>query len=456
MIKPLPPGYNRRHLWLWSLLAITSLAVAGLFAGLLVLSRAPGISEGVPWPENFFQKGLIVHVSLSFVVWFLAVFSALNTAIIPNTNVISHMPFSPLMEKCSILLFITGVLALLIPAFSNEGTPSLNNYIPVIISPLYYWGLLLLALGVLILVIRVLIDLNALANSVIEERPLILGACILYITAFVAVGMSVEQLQGQTNDYNYNEGLFWGSGHILQNLNVILFLVSSSILYKLAFNAPLAPSVFYLWISGILVVIGLVGLSFYGIYVAGEPEHYSAFTKLQYALGLPVLLILAVMILGLWRERTSISWKAPASLSLASALLIFSIGTFLGLFVDGHDTRTPAHYHGVIGGINLIFIGIFYVWFLPLLGRPIKASKIISFQITVYAIGQLLFISGMFATGGMGASRKVMGTGIDMDNLSAIVATGIRDFGGAFSIIGGILFIIITLKSLFRHANTVS
>ena len=269
VIKPLPPGHIRCHLWLWSLLAITSLAVAGLFAGLLVLSRAPGISEGVPWPENFFQKGLIAHVSLSFVVWYLAVFGALNTAIMPSKNGRLHSLFGPLIERSAILLFGMGVVAILIPVFINDGAPSLNNYIPVIISPLYYWGLVLIALGILILVIRVLINLNALTDSVAEEHPLILGACILYVTAFVAVGMSADQLQGQTNDYDYNEGLFWGSGHILQNLNIILFLFSSSILYRLAFNARMAPKGFYLWISGMLVVLGLSGLSFYGIFTVG-------------------------------------------------------------------------------------------------------------------------------------------------------------------------------------------
>ena len=29
------------------------------------------------------------------------------------------------------------------------------------------------------------------------------------------------------------------------------------------------------------------------------------------------------------------------------------VGAFLGLFVDGADTRTPAHYHGVIAAIML-------------------------------------------------------------------------------------------------------
>lgn len=449
-------GENQRHLWQWSMLAILSLAIAGLFAVLLVLSRAPGTSEYVPWPEDFFQKGLITHVSLSFLVWFLAVFGALNTAMVPCNKSTSRIDLCHFMQKASILLFASGFIALLIPPFLKGGTPSLNNYIPVIINPIYYIGLVLLALGTLITVIRVLNKMDILATGDFREKPILIGASILYITAFVAAGMSAEQLKAEPISYDYNESLFWGSGHILQVFNVTLFFLGSSILYKSAFKTALATKFFVVWTTGLLVVIGLVGLSFYGIFEVAHPKHYPAFTNLQYVLGLPVTMILGSIALGIWRQRENLKWHEPASLSLISALIVFGIGAFMGLFVDGEDTRTPAHYHGIISGINLIFIGIFYAWFLPLLARAPKSEKLLSFQIILYAVGQIIFISGMFAAGGMGASRKIMGAGIDVDNISAILATGIRDFGGAISIAGGVLFIIIAFKSLFRQGNTVS
>ena len=36
-------------------------------------------------------------------------------------------------------------MALLVPVLSNQGEPSLNNYVPVLIHPLFYAGLGLLA-----------------------------------------------------------------------------------------------------------------------------------------------------------------------------------------------------------------------------------------------------------------------------------------------------------------------
>ncbi|MBE0530306.1 MAG: hypothetical protein IH626_05720, partial [Rhodospirillales bacterium] len=65
----------------WCALAILSLAVAGVFALLLALSRTPGVGTWVSWPAAFFGKGLVVHVVFAFIVWFLAILGAfLNLA----------------------------------------------------------------------------------------------------------------------------------------------------------------------------------------------------------------------------------------------------------------------------------------------------------------------------------------------------------------------------------------
>ena len=73
MVGLLPKHQNKDLFW-WVLLALASLAIAGIFAILLVLSRAPITEAKLPWPSDFFSKGLVSHVTLSFIVWFLAVF----------------------------------------------------------------------------------------------------------------------------------------------------------------------------------------------------------------------------------------------------------------------------------------------------------------------------------------------------------------------------------------------
>ncbi len=419
----------------WALLAIASLALAGLFAILLVLSRIPGMEDAVPWPTAFFHKGLVAHVVLSFAVWYLAVFGCLvQFAGSEDTN---------LLDKSGLALATLGTVLLLIPSLLDRGEPTLNNYIPVIIDPLYYSGLVLLALGILAGILCVF------RNT--PNGPNLKSAVFIYIMALVAFIIAESQLSNQPVSHDYNERLLWGGGHLLQFLNVALLLVAWSYLANIiGANAP------YRWASLWLVIAGLAGLSFYVFWTVMDERQTQAFTDLQYALGPPVIIFAAGVLPILGQQLKNFRWQDPAMLSLWTSIVVFAAGGVLGFFVDGTDTRTPAHYHGVIAGINLAFVGLFYAVFLPKLGRAVPAGKLVTSQIILYAVGQFLFIVGMFIAGSMGAARKVMGTAIDMDQSIAVAAAGIRDFGGGLSIIGGLIFIYIALKALLRKLPQVN
>jgi len=419
----------------WALLAIASLALAGLFAILLVLSRIPGMEDAVPWPTAFFHKGLVAHVVLSFAVWYLAVFGCLvQFAGSEDTN---------LLDKSGLALATLGTVLLLIPSLLDRGEPTLNNYIPVIIDPLYYSGLVLLALGILAGILCVF------RNT--PNGPNLKSAVFIYIMALVAFIIAESQLSNQPVSHDYNERLLWGGGHLLQFLNVALLLVAWSYLANIiGANAP------YRWASLWLVIAGLAGLSFYVFWTVMDERQTQAFTDLQYALGPPVIIFAAGVLPILGQQLKNFRWQDPAMLSLWTSIVVFAAGGVLGFSVDGTDTRTPAHYHGVIAGINLAFVGLFYAVFLPKLGRAVPAGKLVTSQIILYAVGQFLFIVGMFIAGGMGAARKVMGTAIDMDQSIAVAAAGIRDFGGGLSIIGGLIFIYIALKALLRKLPQVN
>ena len=417
----------------WSLLAVTSLAFAGLFAILLVISRIPGMEDTVPWPVDFFQKGLVAHVVLSFAVWYLAVLGCLVQA---GSNEDANV-----LDQAGLCLTVIGTILLLIPALLDRGEPTLNNYIPVIIDPLYYSGLVLLALGILSSIIPVF------KNKF--KGPNLKGPGYIYILSIIAFIFAAVQLGNQPISYDYNEKLMWGGGHILQCLNVILLLTAWS--YLADQTKPNNPfKIATIW----LIAASLIGLSFYIIWDVADEQQTQAFTHLQKILGPPVIIFFIVLLPTIRYQLKNFKWQDPAMLSLWSSIVVFAVGGILGGFVDGTDTRTPAHYHGVIGGINLAFVGLFYVIFLPMLGRDIPTGKLITSQIILYASGQFLFIIGMFIAGGMGAARKVMGTAIDMDSSIAIIAARIRDFGGGLAIIGGVLFIYVALKALLKKSKS--
>src|ERR1700751_1568200 len=67
----------RRELGRWAWLAVRALAVAGVFALLLALSRIPGMEKAPFWPIDFFYKGLVIQVVFSLVIWLQGVFACL-------------------------------------------------------------------------------------------------------------------------------------------------------------------------------------------------------------------------------------------------------------------------------------------------------------------------------------------------------------------------------------------
>ena len=59
----------------WLTLGLVSLVAAGVFSILLVLARTPVVQEHIPFLD-FFRVALVIHVTLSVLVWLLAVSAA--------------------------------------------------------------------------------------------------------------------------------------------------------------------------------------------------------------------------------------------------------------------------------------------------------------------------------------------------------------------------------------------
>jgi hypothetical protein len=150
-------------------------------------------------------------------------------------------------------------------------------------------------------------------------------------------------------------------------------------------------------------------------------------------------------------------WRAAqdtvALTALAAGALVFLFGCALGLFVDGADTRTPAHYHGVIGGMNIAFYGLFYVELLPVLGAKRPKQRLALATIIVYALGQSLFVAGLFLAGGMGAARKSMGAGLETGDFAAVFALALRDLGLLLAVLASATFVVVSLVALCRKPD---
>lgn len=446
-------SHVRGELRAWCGLAIASLAVAGVFALLLALSRVPSMDRVFPWPLQFFERGLVIHVVFSFVVWFLSVFAAYLT--VASARISSGAPRARGVSRLAIAAAAAAAVLLFIPGLMDGGEPSLNNYVPVIINPVYYAGLLVLAGAIGLAGLRLVLNLFDRSGPLEPVSLATLIALFIYVLALICFAVALVSLEGDTATGADNEILFWSGGHILQFLNTGLLLVSWYVLGGLSLGRPLCHPQQLRLACLFLAAFACLGPVFLGITDAFSVQQRDVFTLLQYGLAPPALVVAAggLMTLRAHRRQTgSLPWHDPAFLCLVLSVFVFAIGGALGLFVDGADTRTPAHYHGVIGGINLAFMGVFFAFFLPLMGRGINSGRSVTALIHLYAWGQILASLGLFLAGGYGAPRKTAADAQSLENMGAVVGLYMNGVGALIAVIGGVMFIWIAAKALLKRS----
>ena len=438
----------QRELWTWSALAILSMAIAGIFALLLALSRTPGIEAIFPWPVGFFDRGLVIHVTFLFIVWYLVVFAILVQ--IATFRISNGAPRLNMLGAWGTGLAILAFIAIATAGFSDGNEVTKNDYIPTIIDPLFYGGLIALGSGVTLIIIRLLINIPAHHGAFEPIGHAATFGSVIFLVALACIFWAYNLLNSRVVDYAYNQHLFWSGGHVLQYLNTILMLTGWYILGGLSLGKPLVHVRIFKISLWLLTILSFIALAIFKVFQPFEAPFIEAYTNLQFGLAFPVVLMLFAGLANIIRCHTQFSWKDPAFVCLVLSVTTFGIGGALGLFVDGADTRTPAHYHGVIAGVNIALMGLFFRFILPLLNRAIKTAKSLFLQIYFYGCGQMLAAAGLFIAGGYGTPRKTAGAAQGLDGLLPIFGLWMNSVGGLIAVVGGIMFIWTITRALIK------
>jgi heme/copper-type cytochrome/quinol oxidase subunit 1 len=436
----------------WAALAVGSLAIAGIFAALLAVSRLPGIERVFPWPLGFFAKGLVIHVVFSFVIWFVAMFALLTSL---ATVEISNNPVRlDILGRIGAALVSLSFPMLFLPAFVGSSEASLNNYVPVIIHQGYYAGLGVLALGVLLPVVRLFANLPSRSGRLSPLAVAMTAGGVIYVAALVCFAAALTFAWGTPVSIGLNEHLFWGGGHILQSLYCVLMLVCWYELSRASFGEDVVdPEVFRTAVM-LLALFSVLGPVFYRVFEPFSASQNEAFTKLQFVLALPTLIVSVGGLVGIVRRsrRAPLPWHNPAFIALVLSALVFGIGGVMGFLVGNGDTRTPAHYHGMIAGVTVACMGMLFAYCLPRLDRPVAANRAIRIQLYLFGVGQLVASIGLFLAGGYGAPRK-MPTEAGRLLSEAVVGMYLNGIGGLLAVVGGVMFVIIGLAALGRGSG---
>jgi len=442
----LEPGDARRPLAsAWLALGVTALALAGIFALLLVAARAPGTGALFP-TQDFFRVALIVHVDESVLIWFLAFGGVLWALAAPPVRWLSWP---------GVWVAAAGCLLVAASPFLGATDPLLNNYVPVLDHPLFITGLAVFALGVLLQMAAYLARAWAGLNWGSPVSVGTLTTAIATLVAGLALAWTWARLPPSWEGKAYYEYLFWGPGHVLQFAYAQILVVAWICLVRAqGRELPLGDrALSTLLVLGVvpLLVVPLV----YAIHAPDSAETRLAFTRLmQGGNGIAAVPIGLAVVYALLRHRggDKDSERIPVRRTLAASLTLFAAGGALSLVITGSNTLVPAHYHGSIVGVTLALMGLTY-HLLPQLGFGRPSGRAARLQPWIYGGGQLLHIGGLALSGAMGIQRKTAGAAQGLDSLAAKLSMGVMGIGGLLAVIGGILFVLVVIGALRRHAD---
>jgi hypothetical protein len=435
---------QRRLAGAWLKLGITALALAGIFAILLVVARAPGTEALFP-TQDFFRVALIVHVDQSVLIWFLAFAGVLWSLGGQGSPRLAWIAFGMAAAGC--------VLVAAAP-FLGAADPLLNNYIPVLNHPLFLVALAVFGAGALL---QVIAYLTGGLGRLSWDDPIAVGIGTSAFAALIAALSLVWTWAGLSPQWEGKalyEYLFWGPGHVIQFAYTQIMLVGW-IWVARGVGRPLGLSDRQL--SGLLV-LGVLPLLLvpvvHVLYAPDSAETRLAFTRLmQYGNALaavPIGLLLAAALLRHRREPLGED-RVPAYRALVASVVLFAAGGLIGAAIAGVNTVIPAHYHGSIVGVTLALMALTYQ-LLPQLGFGRAEGRMARWQAGVYGGGQLLHIAGLAASGAMGIQRKTAGAAQGLSG-AAKAFMGVMGLGGLLAVIGGILFVLVVLFAFKRRGG---
>lgn len=420
----------------WLFVGVAALAASGLFSIVLVVARTPGLSE-TPFFKLLFGQALVVHVDLSVLVWFLSITCMSWALLITRRSMI---------QNAALIAFALGACCIALSPLDHAAETLKSNYIPVIDSPIFFFGLALVMSGVLLALLCQLCFLSKKGD--IEYG--IITSTIIVAAALIAFIWSALTISPVLSGEYYYEVLFWGGGHLLifaytQVMLVAWLWLTRAIWPEIKWNDQWLKPLFFV---GILAAA--TSLYPYMHYDIETVPFRNFFTQQMIWLGGLAPGVLALWIASrLWKYSACLLSRNALQSTLFMSLLLFAVGGGIGAAIEGQDVTIPAHYHGSIVAVTLAFMGVAYLY-LPRFGyADVKHWRLAYWQPILYGFGQILHISGLAWSGGYGVLRKTPGA-LEDGFSSAKAAMGLMGFGGLLAIIGGLLFVIIIIKALCK------
>jgi cytochrome c oxidase subunit I len=467
---------------------VVMLAFGGTLALLIALQR-----QGLPISDDWWYRLLASHGTTMLLFWLLLFEVA---GLYWSSTMLLNAPMrAPRVAWGNFVMMIVGILLAQWAMLSGNATVMFTAYPPLTAHPLYYAGVLLFAIGVLVAVILFFTNLVLAKREGIYTRSLPLvtygmaAAAIIAVyalaTGAVAYGLLFLQSIGVIEDVDpaTYRLFFWGIGHGAQQVNLaamvaVWYALIGFTLGGRPVNEGLSRFAFLLYIAFIhlgavhhLLVDPGLGTS-HRIMNTSYMLYLAVLASLIHAFSIPAAMEVAQRERGyrrgLFGWLKMAPWKEPGFSSLVLSVVYFGFiagvtGVLMGtmqLNMMIHNTLfVVGHFHStVVSGTTVAFMGISY-YLIPLLTqRRLTNIRMARWQPWVFSSGVLLLTLAMLLAGRLGVPRRVADleyadAQVGVDLFSAAPYPGIMllvSIGAVFAVTGGIMFVWVMVMTLLK------
>jgi cytochrome c oxidase subunit 1 len=469
-----------------AVVAVVALLIGVVAAILLVLTRWQAVHL---LPAAWYYRLLGVH-GMSMLIFFI-IFFEMAVLYFASTVIVNARVVTPRLGWFSFGLMVVGAVIVEAMMWAGKADVLFTSYPPLRAHPLYYLGVILFAVGALVvtgiffanLVVarregRItgsvpLVTYGAITAAIIAVITLLHGAAI-YIPAFLwslgVMGMDPEIYRL----------LWWGLGHSSQQINVaamvaLWYMMGALTVGAVVLNEKISRAAFALYIVFISLASAHHLLVDPGMGSAWKVTNTSYFmymavlASMIHGFTVPAGLELGQRLRGFtngmfdWLRRAP--WGDPGfSATIFSVILFGFIGGITGVTIGteqiniiAHNTlRIPGHFHAtVVAGTALAFMGATY-YLIPLVFQKRVAfwgaAKI---QPYLFAVGMLLFTLSMSFAGSYGVPRRHWDTtfsqaAFDLQFSPAVdLLLAVMAIGGLLAATAVLIFIAIAVASVF-------
>jgi cytochrome c oxidase subunit 1 len=477
----------QRFIKLNAVCAVVFLLIGGIGAILLGLTRWPAVHL---LPADWYYRVLTLHGLNMLMFWIL--FLEIAILYFAATSLLKSRLASAKTAWVSFGMMLVGAILVDVIVLVGKGDVMMTSYAPLLAHPVFYLGIILVAVGALIGVFNFfatlyvakrdrtyegsvpLVVFGATAAAVIAVVTLLHGAIVMIPTFLWSLGL------GTAPDAAWYRLIWWGLGHQSQQVNVcamvsVWYLLATLTVGAKPLNQLVCRGAFVLYILFIniasahhlLVDPGVdatwkIWNTSYAMYLAVLASMIHGFTV---PASVEVAQRKAGFDKGLFGWLFNAPWRNPGFSAFFLSLLIFGFlggitGVTLGtqqINIIAHNTlRIPGHFHTtVVGGTSLAFMGLCY-YVVPLIFRREYAARgLVRLQPYLFGIGITVMSIGMSFAGSYGVPRRhwdaeftgaTFASGFDP---GAHVMLGLTGLGAVVAFLGLLLFILLTVHAVF-------